>query len=762
MKKQLLFILSLLLTLSLSAQELYKNTKAPIEKRVEDLLGRMTLEEKVGQMNQFVGLEYLKENRANINGGDALNKNENVYYPSVSLDQIAQWTSQGIIGSYLQIFTVEEANYLQTLAMKSRLKIPILFGIDAIHGNAMCANNTVYPTNIGMACSFDTDMAYKVARQTAEEMRATNLHWAFNPNVEVARDARWGRVGETYGEDPYLVSLMGAATVCGYQRNLNTNQDVLACIKHFVAGSEPLCGKNVSPADLSERTLREVFFPPFKKGVDAGALSLMVAHNELNGIPCHSNSWLMENVLRKEWKFQGFIVSDWMDVEHLYEVHHTAENLKEAYYQAIMNGLDMHMQGIHWQEMVTELVKEGRIPMSRIDESVRRILMTKFKLGLFEHPYANAKDVKKVCMSAEHMNTALEAARNSIVLLKNDGILPLQADKYKRVLVTGINADSQNILGDWSLEQGDKVSTVLKGLRQVAPNTEFDFVDQGINPKTMTAERVNEAVEHAKNCDLNIVVAGEYMIRAHWNDRSDGENSDRSDLNLVGLQEELIEKLAATGKPTILILINGRPMSTEWAANNLPALVEAWAPGICGGQAIAEILYGKVNPSAKLAITVPRTVGQIQMIYNKKPSADYHPFVCSNDTPLFPFGFGKSYTTYEYKNLKLDASTTSRTGTVTATVEITNTGNQEGVEIAQLYIHDKYSSVTRPVKELKDFSRVSLKPGETKEVSFRITPDKLAFYDQQMNYIVEPGEFEVLVGSSSADKDLLKQTFTVK
>jgi beta-glucosidase len=420
------------------------------------------------------------------------------------------------------------------------------------------------------------------------------------------------------------------------------------------------------------------------------------------------------------------------------------------------------MQGIHWQEMVTGLVKEGRISMSRIDESVRRILMTKFKLGLFEHPYANAKDVKKVCMSTEHMNTALEAARNSIVLLKNDGILPLQADKYKKVLVTGINADSQNILGDWSLEQGDKVSTVLKGLRQVAPNTEFDFVDQGVNPKTMTAERVNEAVEHAKNCDLNIVVAGEYMIRAHWNDRSDGENSDRSDLNLVGLQEELIEKLAATGKPTILILINGRPMSTEWAANNLPALVEAWAPGICGGQAIAEILYGKVNPSAKLAITVPRTVGQVQMIYNKKPSADYHPFVCSNDTPLFPFGFGKSYTTYEYKNLKLDASTTSRTGTVTATVQITNTGNQEGVEIAQLYIHDKYSSVTRPVKELKDFSRVSLKPGETKEVSFRITPDKLAFYDQQMNYIVEPGEFEVMVGSSSADKDLLKQTFTVK
>jgi len=745
-------------------KEIYKDASAPVKDRVEDLLKRMTLEEKVGQMNQFVGIEHIKTNSAVMTADELKNNTANAFYPGFTYKDVEKWTEQGVIGSFLHVLTLKEANYLQSLAMKSRLQIPILFGIDAIHGNANAPDNTVYPTNINLACSFDTLMAYKIARQTAKEMRAMNMHWTFNPNVEVARDARWGRVGETYGEDPYLVSLMGVQSVKGYQGNLNSDADVLACIKHFVGGSEPINGTNGSPADLSERTLREVFFPPFEAGVKAGAMSLMTAHNELNGIPCHSNEWLIEDVLRGEWKFPGFVVSDWMDIEHIHDLHATAENIKEAFYQSIMAGMDMHMHGIHWNEMVVELVKEGRIPESRIDESVRRILDIKFRLGLFEHPYADESKTMKIRLSAEHRQTALEAARSGIVLLKNEGVLPLNASKYKRILVTGINADDENILGDWSApEKPENVTTILEGLKMIAPDTQFDFVDQGWDPRNMNPAKVTEAADRAKFADLNIVVAGEYMMRFRWTDRTDGEDTDRSDIDLVGLQNELIEKVAASGKPTILILVNGRPLGVQWAAEHLPAIVEAWAPGMYGGQAVAEILYGKVNPSAKLAITIPHSVGQLQMIYNHKPSQYFHPYAAGKpSTPLYPFGYGLSYTTYKYEDLKLDRKEISKDGKVEASVKVTNTGTRDGVEIVQLYIHDKYSSATRPVKELKDFARVSLKTGESKNISFIITLDKLAFYDKKMQKIVEPGEFTIMVGSSSDDKDLLKEEFAVK
>lgn len=741
--------------------EVYKNSAAPVKDRIEDLLGRMTLEEKVGQMNQFVGLEHIKANSAVMTEEELKNNTANAFYPGITEEDVAAWTEQGLIGSFLHVLTIEEANYLQSLAMKSRLQIPIIFGIDAIHGNANAPDNTVYPTNINLACSFDTLMAYKIARQTAKEMRAMNMHWTFNPNVEVARDTRWGRVGETYGEDPYLVTLMGVQSVRGYQGNLDSDEDVLACIKHFVGGSEPINGTNGSPADLSERTLREVFFPPFEAGVKAGALSLMTAHNELNGVPCHSNEWLMTDVLRGEWKFPGFVVSDWMDIEHIHDLHATAENIKEAFYQSIMSGMDMHMHGIHWNEMVVELVKEGRIPEARIDESVRRILDIKFRLGLFEKPYADETESLKIRLCDEHRQTALEAARNGIVLLKNDGVLPLDASKYKKVMVTGINADDQNILGDWSAPEN--VTTILEGLKMIAPDTQFDFVDQGWDPRNMNPEKVAEAAAHARNADLNIVVAGEYMMRFRWNDRTDGEDTDRSDIDLVGLQNELIEKVAASGKPTILVLVNGRPLGVQWAAEHLPAIVEAWAPGMQGGQAVAEILYGKVNPSAKLAITIPHSVGQLQMIYNHKPSQYFHPYVAGKpSTPLYPFGHGLSYTTYKYEDLKLSQQEISKDGSVDVSVKVTNTGDRDGVEIVQLYIRDKFSCVTRPVKELKDFARVALKAGESKTVNFKITPDKLAFYDIKMNKIVELGEFIVMVGASSDDKDLLKETFVVK
>ncbi len=770
MKRLLTLALAALTLPAMSAkkeQPLYKNPKASVAQRVDDLLARMTLEEKVGQMNQLVGIEHFKQYSTSMSAEELATNTANAFYPGVTVHDMETWTRRGLVSSFLHVLTLEEANHLQRLNMQSRLQIPLLIGIDAIHGNAKCKGNTVYPTNIGLASSFDVDLAYKIARQTAEEMRAMNMHWNFNPNVEVARDGRWGRCGETFGEDPYLVTLIGVATNKGYQRNLDNAQDVLGCVKHFVGGSYAINGTNGAPCDVSERTLREVFFPPFKAAIQQGGdWNVMMSHNELNGIPCHTNSWLMNDVLRKEWGFKGFVVSDWMDIEHCVDQHRTAANNKEAFCQSIMAGMDMHMHGPEWQTAVVELVREGRIPESRIDESVRRILTVKFRMGLFEHPYSDVKTRDRVINDPEHKQTALDASRNSIVLLKNaNNLLPLDAQKYKKVLVTGINANDQNIMGDWSEPQPEEqVWTVLRGLKSVSPTTDFRFVDQGWDPRNMSQAQVDAAVQAAKNCDLNIVCCGEYMMRFRWNERTSGEDTDRDNLDLVGLQEQLIRRLNETGKPTVVIIISGRPLSVRYAAEHVPAIVNAWEPGQYGGQAISEILYGKVNPSAKLAMTMPRHAGQISTWYNHKRSAFFHPAVCADNTPLYPFGHGLSYTTFRYTNLQLSQSSIPNDGKtpVTARVTIENTGKRDGVEICQLYINDVVASVARPVKELKDFRRVALKAGEKKTIEFTITPDKLAFYDLNMKPIVEPGAFEVLVGGSSRDEDLQKATFNVQ
>ena len=746
----------------MSTTPLYKNPAAPIADRVSDLLSRMTLEEKVGQMNQLVGIEHFKFNYESMSAEDLATNTASAFYPGYTVEDIEKMTTDGLISSFLHVLTLEEANMLQKLALQSRLQIPLLIGIDAIHGNAKCQNNTVYPTSIGLASSFDVPMAYKIARQTAAEMRAMNMHWTFNPNVEVARDARWGRCGETFGEDPYLVTLMGEASTRGYQGNLDTDKDVLACVKHFVGGSYSINGTNGAPCDVSERTLREVFFPPFEASVKAGGATVMMSHNELNGVPCHTNEWLMTDVLRNEWGFQGFVVSDWMDIEHCVDQHFTAHDEKEAFLQSINAGMDMHMHGPEWQNAVVELVREGKLSEERIDLSVARILQTKFQLGLFEHPYVTEQERDSVINSPEHKATALEASRNSIVLLKNEGgLLPLEAGKYRKVLVTGINADDQNLMGDWSeVQPDDKVITILKGLRQVQPDTEFEFVDQGWDPRNMSQERVDEAVAKAAQADLNIVCCGEYMMRFRWLERTSGEDTDRDNLYLVGLQEQLIRRINETGKPTILVIISGRPLSVNYAAENVPAIINAWEPGQYGGQAVAEIIYGLVNPSAKLAMTMPRSAGQVSTWYNHKASAYFHPVVCGTSEPLYPFGFGLSYTTFEYSNLRLSAQKIGEGESLIATVTITNSGRRDGTEIAQMYINDCVSSVARPVKELKGFERVSLKAGESKDISFTITPEKLSFLNLRMQRVVEPGDFEVMVGGSSRDADLLKAVFT--
>ena len=745
-------------------KELYKDVSLSVEKRVENLMQQMTLQEKVAQMCQYVGLKHMQAAEKELSADEMEKSHAQGFYKDLHSTDVAQMAREGLIGSFLHVTDLAEANYLQSLAQESRLKIPLIIGIDAIHGNGLCSGVTVYPTPIGQASTFDVNLVEQASRETAKEMRATGAHWSFTPNVEVARDPRWGRTGETFGEDPYLVTRMGVATVKGLQGQDFTQPDnVIACIKHFIGGSQPVNGINGAPFDGSERTLREVFMPPFKACVEAGAYSLMTAHNEVNGVPAHANRWLMTDVLRKEWGFDGFIVSDWMDIERLHDYHAIAPTLNDAYEMSVAAGMDMHMHGPEFLEGIVEAVKAGRIPEKRVDESVRKILTAKFKLGLFENPYYDENKSKEVLFNKEHQATALDMARKSIVLLKNDNLLPLDAKKYKKVFVTGPNADTHVILGDWALPQPDEnVVTVLEGLKMASPTTEFSTLEFGWNLRTMNPKKVEEAGRMARQADLTVVVVGENSMREQWNDKTCGENTDRSDINLPGLQEDLVETIYNTGVPTVVVLVNGRQLGVEWIAEHVPALVEAWEPGSLGGQAVAEVLYGQVNPSGKLPVTIPRSVGQIQCVYNHKFTTGWFPYAFGNSAPLYPFGYGLSYTKYKYDNLKVDKAEIGKDETVKVSVDITNVGEKDGEEIIQLYIRDDYSSATRPVKELKDFRRIALKKGEAKTVTFEVTPDKLAFYDVDMKYGIESGSFKIMVGSSSRDEDLLSTVLTVK
>lgn len=759
MKYLFYLVIALITPATLCAKEkpLYKDASQPVEKRVTDLMSRMTIEEKVAQMCQYVGLEHIRENQQKAKEGIKKNDDANGFYKDLSINELIKLTEKGMVGSFLHVVTAEESNYLQSLAMKSRLQIPLIIGIDAIHGNALVSGTTVYPTPIGMGASFDTELVRKSAVETAKEMRVTGSQWTFTPNLDVARDARWGRVGETFGEDPYLVTRMGVATIQGLQ-NGDSKYFVAACAKHLIAGSEPANGTNASPMDVSERTLREAFLPPYRAAVMEGNVwTAMAAHNELNGIPCHANKWLMNDIMRKEYGFKGFIVSDWMDIERIHELHHYAPTMKDAFFEGVDAGLDMHMHGTKFHEDIVALVKEGRLSQERLDEACRMILEAKFRLGLFENPYANAKEYKKVLFNKEHQATALEMAEKSIVLLKNENnLLPLDLSKYNNILVTGPNANNQTILGDWSLLQPEEnVITVLEGIQEVVPANKLTYYDYGSDVKATDMNKVKEATQLAKKADLAVIVVGENPLR-YQKTKTCGENIDRMSLDLLGVQNELIKNIQKTGVPTIVVLVGGRPLSVNWVAANTPAIIQAWEPGNMGGRALANILTGKVNPSAKLPITMPRSAGQIQMIYNHKPSQYFHNYKDGSIQPLYHFGYGLSYTTFDIKDLAVSKTQFQANESIEVTVNVTNTGHVKGTEVVQLYIRDLYSSATRPIKELKDFARVELKPNETKKVSFTVTPDKLAFFNREMKYGVEKGTFEIMVGSSSRDKDLNK------
>ena len=767
-----LFLITFLTVFYISAQEdssykLYLDSSKSHIDRLNDLMSRMTLEDKVYQMNQFVGLDHMRKAEKDLSPEDLVNNDAQGFYKGVFSNDVMKMTQEGKIGSFLHVLTAEEGNLLQELANESRLKIPILIGIDAIHGNALFSGATVYPSPITLASTWSDEFLFDVGRQTALEMRATGSHWAFTPNIDVLRDPRWGRVGETFGEDPFMVGNLGASMINGFQLNdfTGTNK-VIACAKHMIAGSEPINGLNASPMDVSMRTLKEVYLPPYKKAIDAGVYSIMAAHNELNGVPCHMSSWLMTDLFRKDWGFKGFYVSDWMDIERIETLHHVASSLKEASYLAVNAGMDMHMHGVDFPEAVIELVKEGTLPISRVNEACSKILMAKFKLGLFENRFVDIEKIPENIFTPEHKFTALETARKGIVLLKNSNLLPLnKVKKSKKILVTGPNANNQSILGDWHAAQpDDNVTTIFEGIKDLGESKGYDvsFFDSGDNIRKISNKNIQNTVDASKDADYVIVVVGDNSMRYKWKDKTAGENMARAELNLAGKQLELVRSLKEINNNVIVVYVNGKPISEPWIQNNIPSILEAWEPGNLGGKAVAEIIFGDINPSGKLPLTVPRSVGQLQMIYNHKPSQYFHKYAFEKNKPLYEFGYGLSYTKFKYSNPKLLNTSFDDDSNIKVEVAVTNIGEMDGDEVVQLYIRDNVSSATRPVKELKGYKRINLKVGETKNVVFEITPESLAFYDIDMNYVVEPGTFKIMTGSSSHFKSLKTVELTIE
>ena len=725
---------------------LYKDPSQPVAKRVADLMSRMTIEEKVGQMNQYVSYIGATEEQ------------------SKRREQVIEVARKGHIGSVFQANTAELTNDLQRAAMETRLQIPILVGADAVHGACMIEGTTIYPMPINFAATWDPADIHKTARQTALELRAMGSHWSFFPNADLAKDPRWGRVGETFGEDPLLVSDMVCSMINGYQLGDFTGTDrVLACANHFIAGGATINGVNFWGSDIGERTLRDQHLKPFRDAIrKANLFSVMGGHNTVNDIPMHANRRLLTDIMRGEYGFKGFYVSDFTDLERLHTSYKTAHSRAEANVMAINAGMDMHMQGSGFYEPMVEAVKNGEVPMSRINEAVAAILEAKFRLELFENPMVDPEAVKDVLRRKEHLDHALEVARRSIVLLENRAAtLPIDKSKVRKILLTGPNANNHTVQGDWVNPQpADHITTIAEGLKTVADSHKVvvDYFDIGGSVKGTPTTKLDEAVGMATGYDMVVLVLGEGTIRTSGKDRSDGENADRTNINLLGSQLELAQRMKATGKPVVVVYINMRPISEPWISENVDALLEAWCPGEAGGQAVAEVLFGDVNPGGKLPVTILRSVGQVRLTYNMLPNLPNRGYVEEQGrkpNPLYPFGYGLSYTTFELSDPALEKAELAPNEETKVTVTVKNTGKVHGDEVVQLYLRDDYSSwVARPVKELKGYQRIALAPGESKKVEFRIAPDDLAFYDIGMNYIVEKGTFSVMVGNSSDDKDL--------
>ena len=693
------------------------------EPKIDSLLARMTLEEKLGQLNQLS-----VDNQPNAEQLDLVRK--------------------GLVGSFLNLTGAAATRDAQHVAVtESRLHIPLIFGHDVIHGY-----RTIFPIPLGEAASWDPEGVEAAARVAAREAAAAGVHWTFAPMVDIARDPRWGRIAEGSGEDPYLGSAMAAARVRGFQGTDPRAPDaVLATVKHFAAYGGAEGGRDYNTVDLSERTLREVYLPPYRAALDAGAATVMTSFNEIGGIPSTASPWLMTTLLRREWGFRGFVVSDYTAVAELRN-HGVADSRAEAGKLALEAGVDMDMVSRIYVDELPALVRAGRIPLAVVNEAVRRVLRAKAALGLFDDPYhgATPERERSVLLAPEHRQLARRVAEESIVLLKNDGqLLPL-GSRVRTVAVIGPLADDKvAALGSWP-GRGDPRDAVtpLEGIKQRAGSVNVLYA-KGCGITDTTTAGFADAVAAAKQADNAILLLGEA------GDMS-GEAASRANIDLPGVQPRLLEAISATGTPIVLVLMNGRPLTIPWAAEHVPAIVESWFLGVETGPALAAVLFGDVSPSGKLPATFPRAVGQIPLYYNHKntgrptgPDKYTSKYTDLPVTPLFPFGHGLSYTTFSYSDLRLSAPRIPPAGTLRASVTVTNSGSREGAEVVQLYVHDEVASVTRPVRALAGFRRVSLKPGEARTVDFQLTAKELGLYNKDMKFVVEPGKFRVFVGGSS-------------
>ena len=701
--------------------------------RVDSVLSLMSLDEKIGQLNQ---LSY------GIGWGPTVK----VSVPN----EYKELIKEGKIGSFLNAIGAEFTYELQKIAVnESRLKIPLIFGLDVIHGF-----KTIFPVPLGEAATWQPEIIEMSAHYQALEAASAGIHWTFSPMVDIARDPRWGRIMEGSGEDPYLGSLMAAARVRGYQENLS-NLNIIACAKHYAGYGGAEGGRDYNTVDFSERTFRDVYLPPFKAAVDAGAHTIMASFNEIGGIPSSGSKRLLTDILRDEWGFKGFVVSDWNSIGELIN-HGFASDLKHAGQISLNAGLDMDMESRSYITHLKELEDEGKVDEDLIDESVKRILHVKFMLGLFDDPYRYCQKEReqKNIMTDEVRIAALEVAKRSMVLLKNEkNILPLKKT-YKRIGVIGPLANSKtHPLGGWSA-MGDTVdvTTVLEGLKNYVDKKIDIAYAEGCKIDDNSTAGFKNAVNIAKKSDVVVLCLGESRDMS-------GEACSRSSLDLPGVQGALAKELKKTAKPIVVVLMNGRPLSIPWLNDNANAILEAWFPGVTAGEAIAKVLFGDYNPGGKLPVTFPRTVGQVPIYYNHKNtgrSGDLKNHYTSKYldlplTPLYPFGYGLSYTTFSLNDFNLSSGNLTEEDSIIVSVKVKNTGNYDGEEVVQLYIQDLVGSVTRPVKELKGFKKVMLKRGEEKSVQFTIHEKDLRFTTADMKFKSEPGKFKAFVGANSAD-----------
>jgi beta-glucosidase len=736
-----LFILLSINILSICGQQ----NKISIAQKVDSVMALMTVDEKIGQINQLSG-------RGAVTG--PFLPEDNYYIDNVKA---------GKVGSMLNVVGAETTRKVQKIAVEqTRMKIPLLFGFDVIHGY-----KTIFPMPLGEASSWNPDLAEKTSRMAAVEASATGIHWTFAPMVDICRDPRWGRIFEGHGEDPFLGSAFARSKVKGFQGDdLSKSNTIAACVKHFAAYGAAIGGRDYNGVDLSERVLMETYFPPYKAAIDAGAVTVMASFNDINGIPATANEWLFQKILRKDWGFKGMVVSDYMGITEM-KNHRIAKDTTDAAYLAFRAGVDMDMMGRAYIKKMKSLIDNGKISIEQLDFSVRAILTVKFQLGLFDDPYryCNEEREKKVMLCPEHRELAREAARQSLVLLKNEkNFLPLNKN-LKNIAVIGPLADNQgDLLSSWSFK-GDKkdVVTLLTGVKSKVSGKTKVLYSKGCDFESDDRKGFQEAIELASKADVVIMALGESRNMS-------GEGYSKADIGIPGLQQELLNEINKLGKPVVLVLFNGRPLTLSWENKNCSTILEAWLPGTEGGNAVADVLFGDFNPSGKLTVSFPYSVGQIPIYYAykstgrpAKPNQRYtSKYSDIQIDPLYEFGYGLSYSKFEYSVPKLSSNKinlseettplSSRRGVggeVVISVDVTNTSTIDGTEIVQLYIEDMISSVTLPVRELKGFDKRFIAAGKTETFQFSIKVEDLKFYDKDMNFIAEPGTFKVFVGGSS-------------